>query len=164
MTEPLEDAGIDWSPSLLGREIVVTRVIDADRATVFRAWTDPDQIVKWFGPDGFTCKTQEIDIKTGGAWRFEMIAPDGARYGNRMEFIRIEAPALIEANHGADAEDDPNRFRLLVTFDEQSNGKTVVTLRQIHPTPQNREAAIGFGAVELGAQTLSKLAGHVQNG
>ncbi|MEO1200456.1 MAG: SRPBCC family protein [Pseudomonadota bacterium] len=152
-----------WSPSILNREIVVTRVIDADRDTVFQAWTDPDQIVKWFGPDGFTCKTQEIDIRTGGVWRFEMLAPDGTSYGNRMEFVRIEAPELIEAVHGGDAEDDPNRFRMLVTFDAQSNGKTVVTLRQIHPTPENRKFAIGFGAVELGAQTLSKLAGHVQS-
>ena len=149
---------------MLDREIVVTRVINADRNTVFRAWVDPDQIVKWFGPDGFTCKTLDIDIRTGGVWRFEMLAPDGTSYDNRMEFVRIDAPKLIEAVHGGDEDDDPSRFRMLVTFDEQSNGKTVVTLRQIHSTPENRKSAIGFGAVELGAQTLSKLAGHVQSG
>ena len=164
MNEQSQPALADWSASLLEREIIVTRVIDADRGTVFSAWTDPDQIVKWFGPDGFTCTTQDIDIRTGGAWRFEMLSPDGTSYGNRMEFIRIDPPKLIEAVHGGDEQDDPNRFRMLVTFDEQSNGKTVVTLRQIHPTPENRKFAIGFGAVELGTQTLSKLAKHVQSG
>jgi uncharacterized protein YndB with AHSA1/START domain len=49
-----------------------------------------------------------------------------------------------------------------ITFDEQSDGKTVVTLRQLHPTKQQRDATIGFGAVELGFQTLDKLAEHLR--
>ena len=124
----------------------------------------PDQIVKWFDPEGFTCKTHDIDIGAGGIWRFEMLASDGNSYGDGMELVRIDAPELIEAVHGGDEEDDPNRFRMLVTFYEQSNGKTWVTLRQMHPTPENRKFAIGFGAVELGTQTLSKLAEHVRVG
>jgi uncharacterized protein YndB with AHSA1/START domain len=91
-----------------------------------------------------------------------MIAPDGTSYPNRMDFVRVEAPEVIEAIHGKDA-DDPDRFRLLVMFDEQDNGKTVVTLRQIHPTPERRKIVIGFGAVELGGQTLSKLAAQVES-
>ncbi|MGE0241405.1 MAG: SRPBCC domain-containing protein [Parvibaculaceae bacterium] len=63
---------------------------------------------------------------------------------------------------GADRDDDPNRFRTIVTFDERSNGKTVVTLRQLHPTKARRDAGIGFGAVEYGYQTLDKLARHVE--
>ena len=64
-------------------------------------------------------------------------------------------------DHGLDQDDDPGRFRMTITFDEQSNGKTVVTLRQLHPTAARRAAVIGFGAVELGLQTLDKLAAHV---
>jgi hypothetical protein len=48
-----------------------------------------------------------------------------------------------------------------VTFDEQSDGKCVLTMRQLHPTKEQRDAGIGFGAVELGYQTLGKLAKHV---
>jgi hypothetical protein len=51
--------------------------------------------------------------------------------------------------------------RMLVTFDVQTDGKTVLTLRQMHPTRDRREAAIGFGAVEFGYQTLDKLADHL---
>ena len=54
-------------------------------------------------------------------------------------------------------DDDPGKFRVTVTFDEQADKKTVVTLRQLHPTAEQRKAGIGFGAVELGYQTLDKL-------
>jgi uncharacterized protein YndB with AHSA1/START domain len=90
-----------------------------------------------------------------------MIGPDGRRYTNRMFFRRIERPALIEIDHGADNPDDPGRFRTTITFDEQSDGKTVVTLRQLHPTKAQRDATIGFGAVEYGYQTIDKLADYV---
>ncbi|WP_430445026.1 SRPBCC family protein [Sphingorhabdus contaminans] len=162
MNETIRSDAADWSTSPLDREIVVTRVVNADRTAVCQAWTDHDQIVKWFGPEGFTCKTHEIDIRTGGVWRFDMIAPDGTCFSNKMDFLRVDSPRVIEALHGKDADEDPHRFRLLVTFDEQDDGKTVVTLRQIHPTPERRKVVVGFGAVELGGQTLSKLAAHVE--
>ena len=57
---------------------------------------------------------------------------------------------------------DPCRFRTTITFDEQSDGKTVVNLRQLHPTVEQRKTTIGFGAVEFGYQTLDKLAKHVE--
>ncbi len=161
MSERSRNSGSAWASWPLDREVVIARVVDADRDTAFRAWTDPAQIVQWFGPDGFRIATQEIDIRAGGRWRFDMVAPDGTRYSNRMEFLRVEAPRLIEVNHGTDADNDPSRFRMLVTFDQQENGKTVVTLRQMHPTADRRATVIGFGAVEYGAQTLDKLAKHV---
>lgn len=136
-------------------------MIDAPRSVVYAAWTDPDQIQQWFGPEGFAIETKEIDLNPGGVWRFDMVAPDGTRYTNRMVFLRMEAPARIEVEHGSDQENDPGRFRMLATFDEQSDGKTVLTLRQMHPSKARREAAIGFGAVEYGGQTLEKLARHV---
>ena len=145
----------------LDREIVLSRVIAAPRELVFKVWTDPQHLPVWFGPEGFKVETHEIDIRVGGQWRFVFVGPDGTRYDNRMVFLRIEPPSLLEMNHGADTDDDPNRFRVIVTFDEQSNGKTVVTLRQLHPTKAHRGRAIGFGAVEFGYQTLDKLARHV---
>ena len=156
------DSISDWAAWPLDREVVVTRVVDADRETVFNAWADPAQIVLWFGPAGLEIETHEIDIRPGGLWRFDMVGADGTRFANRMEFIRIEAPWLIEAHHGGDTDDDPDRFRLLVTFDAQDNGKTVVTLRQLHPSAARRGFVVGFGAVEYGGQTLDKLARHAE--
>ena len=56
----------------------------------------------------------------------------------------------------------PGKFRVTITFDEQADKKTVVTLRQLHPTKAQRDAGIGFGAVELGYQTLDKLAEYLR--
>jgi uncharacterized protein YndB with AHSA1/START domain len=147
----------------LDREIVLSRVINARRELVFAAWTDPNHLPQWFGPAGFTIETKAIDIRVGGKWLFDMIAPDGSkRWDSRITFRRIEAPSLIEFDHGADKDDDPGMFRTTLTFDQQSDGKTVITLRQIHPTKEQRDAGVGFGAVEFGYQTLDKLARHVE--
>ncbi|HMO09278.1 MAG TPA: SRPBCC family protein [Paracoccaceae bacterium] len=151
-----------WSDWPLDREVVITRLVDAPRAVVYAAWTDPAQLPVWFGPEGFAIETQEIEITPGGCWRFDMVAPDGTRFTNRMVFRRLEAPALIEVDHGSDIEDDPAAFRMLVTLDAQANGKTIVTLRQMHPTAARRAAVIGFGAFEYGGQTLDKLARHAK--
>jgi uncharacterized protein YndB with AHSA1/START domain len=86
-----------------------------------------------------------------------MIAPNGQRYDNRMVFLEVTPNERLVLDHGKDIDDDPNRFRVTLTFDQQSNGKTVITLRQLHPSKAQREGGIGFGAVELGYQTLDKL-------
>jgi uncharacterized protein YndB with AHSA1/START domain len=161
MTDPTQKPVSAWASWPLDREVVIARIVDADCATAFRAWTDPAQIVQWFGPAGFQLKTHKIDIRAGGAWQFDMIAPDGTCYPNRMDFLAIDAPRSLEVNHGSGAVNDPDRFRMLVTFDAQDNGKTVVTLRQLHPTRERRAIVIGFGAVQYGGQTLDKLANHV---
>lgn len=161
MNDPFNTSDSPWRDWPIDREIVLGRVIDAPRSLVYAAWTDPDQIQDWFGPEGMAIDTKEIDLNPGGLWRFDMVTSDGLRYSNRMLFLRMEAPALIEVEHGTDQDNDPGRWRMLVTFDEQSDGKTVLTLRQMHPSKRQREAKLGFGAVVYGGQTLEKLALHV---
>lgn len=139
------------------REIVLVRVLDAPRELVFRAWSDPEHLPRWFGPKGFTLTTEEIDVKVGGRWRFLFVGPDGKRYDNRMVFLEITPPTRIVFDHGSDRDNDAATFRTTITFDEQTNGKTVVTLRQLHPTREQRDAKLAFGAVEYGGQTLDKL-------
>lgn len=160
MTSTPNEALAKWD---IEREIVLSRVIKAKREYVFAAWTDPNHLPRWFGPAGFKIETKTIDIRVGGAWRFDMIAPNGHRFTNRMYFRRIEPPRLIEIDHGSDMDNDPGLFRTTITFDAQSDGKTVITLRQLHPTKAQRDAGIGFGAVEYGYQTLDKLAAHVES-
>ncbi|WP_187435652.1 SRPBCC family protein [Bradyrhizobium hipponense] len=158
MTSSANPALSQWS---LDREIVMSRVIDAPRELVFEAWSDPKHLPQWFGPKGFKIETLEIDVRVGGVWRFNMIGPDGTVYPNRMRFRRIERPSLMEMDHGADQDDDPGLFRFTVTFAEQSNGKTVLMMRQLASTTAQRDGMIGFGAVEYGYETLDKLAAYV---
>ncbi|HVH46688.1 MAG TPA: SRPBCC family protein [Labilithrix sp.] len=153
-----KSADLKWD---IERETVITRVFDAPRELVFKAWTDKDHIVKWFGPKGFSCTTHEIDIRVGGRWRFDMKSPDGKVFPNRMVFLEVKYPERLVIDHGSDKDDDPEKFRVIVTFDEQSDKKTVMTMRQLHPTVEQRKAKIAFGAVELGYQTLDKLAQHL---
>jgi uncharacterized protein YndB with AHSA1/START domain len=145
----------------LDREIVLVRVLDAPREAVYTAWTDADALCEWFGPDGFTCTVREMDVREGGRARFDMISGDGTVFTNRFDYVEIAPSKRLVMDHGSDIDDDPTRFRVTVTFDEQNDGKTVLTLRQLHPTSEQREAGIGFGAVELGLQTMQKLARHL---
>lgn len=147
-----------WS---MDREIVIARVFDAPRERVFDAWTRPEHLTHWFGPKGFTLTTHEIDVRVGGRWRFMFRGPDGTNYDNRMAFLEVKRPELLVFEHGSDRDDDPGKFRTTITFDEQSNGKTVVTLRQLHPTKEQRNEKVAFGAVEFGLQTLDKLAAYL---
>ena len=142
-----------WS---LDREVVLARVFDAPRELVFTVWTDAEHACQWFGPRGFTCTTYASDVRVGGSWRFEMRGPDGAVYTNRVTYLEIVPNERLVFDHGSDQDDDPNRFRVTLTFDQQANGKTIVTLRQLHPTTARRATVIGFGAVGLGYQTLDK--------
>ena len=68
------------------REISITRLFDAPRELVFEAWTDPEQVVQWWGPHGFTTTIHEMDVRPGGVWRFIMHGPDGTDYDNRVVF------------------------------------------------------------------------------
>jgi uncharacterized protein YndB with AHSA1/START domain len=145
----------------LEREIVLTRVIEAPQQVVFAAFSTAEALGEWFGPAGFTTTTFEFAFKVGGLWRFEFKGPDGTLYGNRIEYVEIAPYNRISFYHGEDKDDDPGRFFVTITFDEQQNKKTVVSLRQLHPTAEQRSAVIGFGAVEFGMQTMDKLAAFV---
>ncbi|NVB80857.1 MAG: ATPase [Kofleriaceae bacterium] len=146
---------LDWD---LDREIVITRVFDAPRALVFKLFTQAEHICQWWGPKGFTCNTHSMNVQVGGQWRFDLVAPNGHVYPNRIEYVEIAPNERLVFDHGSDQDDDPGKFRVTITFDEQSDKKTVVMMRQLHPTKAQRDATIGFGAVELGYQTLDKLA------
>jgi uncharacterized protein YndB with AHSA1/START domain len=90
-----------------------------------------------------------------------MVSGDGTLYTNRFDYLEIVPVERLVLDHGSDVDDDPTRFRVTIVLDQQTDGKTVLTLRQLHPTVEQRDAGIGFGAVELGLQTMQKLADHL---
>ena len=147
---------------VLDREIVLSRVIDAPVETVWRAWTEPERLFQWFGPTGYRCEANlRQDARPGEIWSYVMTGPDGQHWDSRMTFLEVVLNERLTFDHGSDRDDDPDRFRMTVTFDRQSDGKTVLTLRQLHPSKALREQVIGFGAVELGYQTLGKLSDYL---
>ncbi len=147
-----------WSPD---REVVLVKVFSHPRRKVFAAWMNPDALAQWYGPDGLSIETHEADIREGGVWRFDMVGEfEGRpqRFPGLMRFLKIVPDELIVVDHGTPDPDDPNRFHMIITFDEQADGKTVLTMRQLHPSRERRKAVIDFGAVEYGLQTLDGLA------
>ncbi|MBI5283566.1 MAG: SRPBCC domain-containing protein [Chloroflexi bacterium] len=141
------------------RSIIITRVFDAPRALVFRAWTDPDQVVQWWGPDGFTTTTHEIDVRPGGVWRFIMHGPDGVDYENKIVYLEIVEPERLVYVHGD--EGDPDQFRTTVTFTER-NGSTALTMEALFPSAADRDKHVEeFGAIEGGNQHLGRLAEYL---
>lgn len=140
---------------------MLVKLLNHSRDKVFAAWMNPKAQGEWYGPEGLRIETHEADIREGGVWRFDMVGTfEGQEqcFPNLMRFLEIVPNERIVMDHGTPDPDDPNRFRVTVTFDEQSDGKTALTMRQLHPTRARRQAAIGFGAVEYGLQTLDGLA------
>lgn len=146
------------------REILIVRLIDAPVARVWRAWTDNAEIVKWWGPHGFSDETETREFKPGGHWRHTMVGPDGARYPNYAtykELVENERIVLINAGSEEDAEKGVG-FRSEITF-KDVGGKTELTMRSVFPTAEMRDHVVKhFKAIEGGHQTLARLAAQVE--
>jgi uncharacterized protein YndB with AHSA1/START domain len=141
------------------REILITRLLNAPRELAFRAWTDREQIAKWWGPRGFRTTTHEMDLRPGGVWRFIMHGPDGTDYDNRITYVEIAAPERIVYDHGD--EEDAVRFRTTVTFEAEGD-RTLLSMRMVFPTKAERDRVVReYGAVEGGNQTVDRLEQHL---
>jgi uncharacterized protein YndB with AHSA1/START domain len=143
------------------RQMVITRTVDAPRALVWQAWTQPQHIAAWWGPDGFRTTIHAMNVAVDGVWRFIMHGPDGTDYPNRIVYREIVEPERLVYDHDDDSPNPKIAFRSTVTF-EDVGGKTRVTMRAVFPTKEAREAALKFGAEDGGKQTLARLDGHVQ--
>ena len=138
------------------REIATTRVLDAPRETVWRAWTDPEQVVRWWGPKGFRTTIEEMDVRPGGVWRHTMHGPDGTDYTNRVVFLEVREPECLAYLHGDPGE--PDRFFATVILDDEG-GKTQLSMRSLFPSAADRaRVAEEYGAVEGMESTLDELA------
>ena len=141
------------------RTMVLERVIAAPVQAIWDAWTDPESLPKWWGPDGFSCRTERIDLREGGEWVFDMIGPDGTVYPNHHRYSRMQRQARIDYTlHWG--EDGPKHADASAVFEDLGQ-RTKVTLSMTFITAKEYEEAKRFGAVELGYQTLGKLADFV---
>jgi uncharacterized protein YndB with AHSA1/START domain len=153
-------------------EIVITRVLDAPRGLVFEAWTEPEHVKRWWGPNGFTTPVVRIDLRPGGVWHNCMRSPDGRDYWSRGVYREIVKPErIVTTDSFADAEGNrvepteygmsaswPSEALLTVTFDEH-DGRTRLTLRHAvggAPAPEREMCQQGW------SESLDRLAGYVE--
>jgi uncharacterized protein YndB with AHSA1/START domain len=147
------------------QELVLTRVFDAPRELVFKAWTDPKRVAQWWRPRGFTNPVCELDVRPGGAIRIHMRGPDGTVYPMTGVYQEVVEPERIVFTSAAlDAEGNA-LFELLttVTFAEQA-GKTkqILRARVIKRTAQAAQYLKGMEAgwtqsLEYLAECLAKM-------
>jgi uncharacterized protein YndB with AHSA1/START domain len=89
-------------------DVIVVRTLDAAREEVWRAWSDPDQVVQWWGPQGFTSPMCRMDFRVGGTTLVSMRSADGVELFNTWTYRSIEPMERIEfVNRFSDADGDP---------------------------------------------------------
>jgi uncharacterized protein YndB with AHSA1/START domain len=124
------------------RELVLTRLINAPRAKVYRAWTDPELLKQWFAPKPYTTPIVEIDVRPGGSAYFVMRGPDGKDLPNRgvyLEVVPNEKLVSTDAYVKAWEPSEKPFMTLILTFEDEG-GKTRYTARVRHWTVADREA------------------------
>lgn len=137
------------------REIRSTRILMAPRELVFRAWTEPEHLVKWWGPRGFSMTVDEIDIRPEGNWNFTFHGPDGTDYRNAITFVAIERPSRIVMRHHSNP-----AFTITATFEER-DGQTELTFSAVFDSAAVCEGVKSY-AVPGNRQTLDRLEERVE--
>jgi uncharacterized protein YndB with AHSA1/START domain len=123
---------------------------------VFGAFTDPVQLARWWGPNGFTNTIGEFDLRPGGRWTVVMHGPDGADYGNEWETVEVVKPERLVFVHLRPM----HRFRLAITLEDLSGQTRLTWLMQLDPHPQNEAMKTFIAAAN--EQNLDRLAAHLR--
>jgi uncharacterized protein YndB with AHSA1/START domain len=146
--DPVRPAETDW-------QIVTTRVINAPRELVWKAWSDPDRLARWWGPKGFTNTFYRCEMRSGGSWHFVMHSPGGLDFMNHSTFAEVVKPERIVIRHHSGP-----HFQLTVTFREHA-GRTRITWRMSFASVEEYERARAF-APAANEQNLDRLEAQLE--
>ena len=113
------------------RELVITRILDAPRELVFKAWTEPDRAIRWWGPRGFTTAHYELDFRPDGAYRVCMRSPEGTEHWQRGLCREVVEPErLVITFAWEDSEGTPGHETVVTVTLAEFGAKTKLTLHQ----------------------------------
>jgi len=149
-----------------GRDLILTRMIDAPPEKVFKAWTDPALLKQWFAPLPWTIATVETDVRPGGSSLIVMRSPEGAEFPNRgvyLEVVKNQRIVFTDAYTAAWEPSEKPFMTAIMTF-EEAGGKTKYTARARHWTEADREAheKMGFHVGwAICAEQLAELVGRI---
>jgi uncharacterized protein YndB with AHSA1/START domain len=99
------------------RRFVHSRLIDATPEEVFSAFSQPERLARWWGPEGFFSTFETFDLRPGGSWQFVLHGPDGSNYPNVNVFQSVEPPNRVEVEHLS----EDHHFVLKITFTDQGS-------------------------------------------
>jgi len=154
-------------------ELIITRIFDARRDRVWKAWTNPEMFMKWWGPNHFSCPLAKLDLKIGGKYLVAMRSPDGKDFystGTYREIIPLEKIAvtdsfadekgnIVPASYYGMSKTFPRETKVTVTF-EDNNGKTKMTLN--YPTVEGIDATMLDNMKQGWNQSFDKLAASLK--
>ena len=138
------------------REITISRKLNAPVELVWELWTNPEHIVNWWGPNGFTNTISTMNVVPGGEWHLVMHGPDGTDFVNKSVFKELVLHQKIVFEHSA-----PN-FISTITFEEQGD-KTGLTWHMVFETKELFMAVVkAHNAAEGLKQNVVKLEAYLQ--
>lgn len=137
------------------RMLVLRCFIPAAPQEIWAKWISEQELPRWWGPNGFYCKTKRIDLREGGEWVFDMIASDGTVFPNHHLYHRLIPQRRIEYSL-LWGENGPKHADAWASLQPSIDG-TAVTLGMIFATAEECTEARHYGAPDLGMQTLAKL-------
>ncbi len=146
----------DIASSAAERQLVSTRVFDASRQEVFRAFREPEHLARWWGPKDFRSTIHSFDFRPGGRWELTLHGLDGTDYKNEYVAVEIAEPERIVISHPDPAHD----FQLIVTLAEAGANKTQLTWRQVFYSREHFEQVRSFVA-QANEQVLDRLEAEV---
>ncbi len=138
------------------QEIVMMRVFDAPRELVFKAYTDPNLIPKWWGPSSLTTTVDKMDVRLGGVWRFVQRDADGNEYGFHGVYHESLAPERLI--YTFEFEPMPGHVLLETVRFEEHDGKTKVTVTSVFQTVEDRDGMLQSGMEEGAVETWDRFA------
>ena len=121
------------------RTLVITRRLSAPREAVFRAWADPAELVKWWGPDGVTTPVCEMDVRPGGAWRTCMLGTEGGEHVCSGVYRDIAPPERLEFTWAWETDGVRGHETLItVEFRQRDGGTELVLTQRVFETTESR--------------------------
>ena len=132
-------------------EILITRRFAASPALVFRAWTTPELVRRWWGSDDAPLTECDIDLRVGGTWRYVMSGGDGTEHAWHGTYAEIEAPTRLVSTEVYEGYPDAESLNT-ASFAEHDGG-TILTVNVRHKSKENRDGHIASG-MEAGMQQV----------
>lgn len=141
--------------------ITITREFDFPRDLVWMAWTQPEHIAQWFGPEGFSTRVEEYEFKSGGRFKYVMVGPDGKEYPGVSVFKEVSPKDRIVAtddfgdNYREKNPDVPSGMIVTETFEDLGE-RTKVTISIDHASAEDRKKHEEMGVVDGWGSSLDK--------
>ena len=115
------------------REISDVRIVNASRELLWKIWTEPEHIIQWWGPEGFSNTTEKMEVRSGGEWNHVMHGPDGRDYINRIVYVDVVKPERLVYDHVSTP-----HHRTTVLFEDLGAGKTKLSFHMVFDTTEEK--------------------------